>query len=730
MSLSPPLSFFARLPLLKKSGWREQAAALGHRLLEAEMGRFGLWLVVFLGAGDALYFALPREPPSWAGFFPLLTFPFLFLLRRRPFLRAAALSLFVFALGFAAAQWAALRAPPLSRFPSRVVHVSGEVAGFEPLAEGGRILLAAPEIDGAPPLPRMLRLRLEGEAAPLVMGAHIRLRTYLMPPPGPAYPGAWDLRRDDFFAGIGGYGRILGPLEVLAAAPAASRPHFIETLRQRIAARIGRVLPGEEGAIAVTLLAGYARAIPEADRLAFRDAGLAHLLAIAGLHMGIVMGFVFWAVRFLLTCAEWPALHLPVQPLAALAALAFGGFYMLITGAHVPIQRSFAMAVLLTLALLLGRRAVSLRGWAIAAAVILLLRPAELLGVSFEMSFAAVLALISGYEAWGRALFRLPSAFLRHVAMLVLTSLLAGLASAPFAASRFGQIQLYFILGNLLAVPLAAFWVMPWGVAALALMPFGGESLALRPMGFGIEGLLAIARGVSALPAARIPVPALPAGALAVVALGLLWLCLWRSRLRWAGLPLIGLGLIAPLFSPPADLLVASEGHLLALRGREGAYLTESGRGGSFLRAAWANYWGISTFRSFSEAPPDLLSCTAEACLLHPRAGLTLLFLPPRLSRRVMPGEPPSATAVPFACAEVALVIAFRESPLCADRPHLDRMALASAGPAALWAGPEGTFTLRFAGEEARERRWNRLLPWREESQPDTLPLAPAETLP
>lgn len=440
-----------------------------------------------------------------------------------------------------------------------------------------------------------------------------------MPPPGPAYPGAWDLRREDFFAGVGGYGRVLGPIETLAPAPPAAGLRLIETLRQKIAVRIGRILPGEEGAIAVTLLAGYARALPEADRLAFRDAGLAHLLAIAGLHMGIVMGFVFWAARLLLSLAEWPALHLPVHALAALAALAFGAFYMLITGAHVPIERSFVMASLITLALLLGRRAVSLRGWALAAAVILLTRPAELLGVSFEMSFAAVLALISGYEALGPALFRLPSAFLRHVTMLVLTSLLAGLASAPFAASRFGQIQLYFILGNLLAVPLAAFWVMPAGVTALALMPLGLETPLLKAMGLGIRGLLVIARTVSALPAARIPVPALPPAALAVVGFGLLWLCLWRGPLRLAGLPVVALGLATPLFSPPADLLIAAEGHLIGFHTPEGTYLEAGGRGGGFLRGAWASYWGVAELRPFSAAPPAFIDCRAAACLLQPR---------------------------------------------------------------------------------------------------------------
>lgn len=733
MSVPEPLPDLARF-MLPSASLAGTAAGRGGRLaalfwawVEAERGRFALWLAVFLGAGDATYFALPQEPaPYWAGVLPAISLLLLALLRRRPLARAGAASLLAFALGFAAAEGAALRAPPLTRFPSRVVSVSGEVASFEPLAEGGRILLEGAEIDGAPPLARALRLRLGGEAESLAIGARIRLRTYLMPPPGPAYPGAWDLRREDFFHGIGGYGRAMGPVELLAPPPPAPT-RLIETLRQKITARITAVLPGERGAIAATLLAGYAHALPEADRAAFRDAGLAHLLAIAGLHMGIVMGFVFWAARLLLTLSEWTALHLPVQPLAALAALAFGFFYMLITGAHVPIERSFAMAALVTLALLLGRRAVSLRGWAIAASAILLASPAELLGVSFEMSFAAVLALISGYEALWPWLFRLRSALLRHLVMLVLTSLLAGLASAPFAASRFGQIQLYFILGNLLAVPLAAFWVMPAGVIALALMPLGLEAPALDAMGAGIGGLLWIARTVAALPAAALPVPAFGAGALVLIALGLLWLCLWRSRLRFAGLLLITFGLGETLLFPRAALLVSAEGRLLALRTAEGAYVYEGGRSGSFLREAWGEYWGVRAWRPLDAAPPERIACrTPDLCLLTPRpGGPVFLFArrPPR-GREAEAGE----TEVP--CAGVSLVIAFRDTPLCPAIPRLDAARLAAEGPVGIWIERGGGIRIEYAEAGGAGRRWNRLVPWRAASAPEALPLAPAETLP
>jgi competence protein ComEC len=214
---------------------------------------------------------------------------------------------------------------------------------------------------------------------------------------------------------------------------------------------------------------------------------------------------------------------------------------MLLTGAHVPIVRSFSMACLVTLGVLAGRRAVSLRGLALAMVTLILLAPHEVLGVSFQMSFAAVLALIAGYAALRPALARLRGAggrcrwLLGHVVALSLTSALAGTASAPYGAYHFGHIQVYYVLANVVAVPLVALCVMPAGLAALALMPLHLEALALIPMGWGIAAVLAIGRAVSALPDAVLAVPHMPVWGLAVLSIGIAWLGLWRTRVRLLG---------------------------------------------------------------------------------------------------------------------------------------------------------------------------------------------------
>ena len=195
---------------------------------------------------------------------------------------------------------------------------------------------------------------------------------------------------------------------------------------------------------------------------------------------------------------------------------------MVLTGMHVPIVRSFAMACLFTLAVLAGRRAISLRGLALAAMVLMLIEPQEVPGVSFQMSFSAVLALISGYEALRPALRTLHGSggwqrrFASHLAALALTSALAGTASAPFGAYHFGRIQIYFVIANMVAVPLTALWVMPAGLIALLLMPFGLDWLAYVPMGWGAEAILWVARTTAAWPAATLDVPHMPPWGLAV----------------------------------------------------------------------------------------------------------------------------------------------------------------------------------------------------------------------
>ena len=648
------------------------APAWLHDVILAERGRTMPWLAVAMGAGVLGYFALNAEPPVTTGAGLLLGAGMLCgLLWHWPLRRAAALVTLAAALGFASAQFATHRAAPLLALPRTATIVTATVRGMEQLPEGRRLTLEDAHLDGGQALPRVLHLRLRaGDPADVATGDTIRARAVLRPPAPPAYPGAWDLQRDAFFSGLGGSGMALGPLQQVAAAQPATAAGWLRRFRDGIAGRLMTGLPGPEGTIAATLLTGSASAIPPADRAAFRDSGLAHLLAVAGLHIGIVMGLVMGGTRFALALSERAALHWPCKQIAAGAALAAGAGYVLLTGMHVPVLRSFAMAALVTLGIAAGRRAFSLRGLALAAIILMVLSPQEVVGVSFQMSFAAVLALIAGYEAMRPVLFRLHRhRLLHHVATLLLTSLLAGIASAPFGAFHFGRVQAYFVLANLIAVPLTAVAVMPAGLLALILMPLGLERLALVPMGWALEGVLAIARTVADLPAASFAVPHMPAWGLSVVALGMAWLGLWRSPMRLLGAPVIVAGLLSGLVSPPADMLVSPDARLIALRSP--ALLQTRPGASQFVHDAWAQYWAEPLATPFPEdGAPGPIRCDVDGCRID-QGGASVL-----LARSLHPMD----------CTGAALVVSAEPAgAVCAALPHIDRFTVWRDGAHAVW---------------------------------------------
>jgi competence protein ComEC len=239
-------------------------------------------------------------------------------------------------------------------------------------------------IDDAAALSRRIRRRVRGtDRQALLPGERVSMKVLVRPPFAPTYPGGWDLRRDEFYAGLAGGGFALSAVTRESLPEAQGLSERWQVLRETIAGRILAVLPGTTGAVAATLLTGIATAIPPDDRAAFATAGLAHILAVAGLHIGIVMSTVFAASRAALALSRHTALRWPIKEIAAVIAIAAGGGYMALTGMHLPIIRSFAMASLVTVGLVLGRRALSLRGLGLAATLLMLTQPEAVADVSF-----------------------------------------------------------------------------------------------------------------------------------------------------------------------------------------------------------------------------------------------------------------------------------------------------------------------------------------------------------
>ena len=693
-------------PIRLAAGFHAAYAARLERLIEAESGRFVLWLPVFMGAGVLTYFSLRVEPPLWAGAAAAAPASRAAGLagRWRP-ARALLLCLAAAAVGFSASQFAMARAPPMDTLPRTATVLTGIVRGVEALPEGRRLTLEDVRLDGADhPLSRHLHVRLRAnDATELGAGDTIRVRALVRPPAPPAYPGGWDLQRDAFFAGLGGGGYALGTAERLARTAPGGVHRIVQALREAIARQVAAAVPGAAGTVCITLLTGESRGIPEGEHDAFRASGLAHLLAVAGLHIGIVMGWTMLLARTGFAASEHASLFWPTKRLAAVAALAAGGGYMVLTGMHVPIVRSFAMACLVTVAVLAGRQAVSLRGLALAATVLILLEPQEVPGVSFQMSFSAVLALISGYELlrpWLRALDG--SAWYRrlavHVACLALTSALAGTFSMPYGAYHFGRIQVYFVISNMAAVPLTALWVMPAGLVGLLLMPFGLDWLAFVPMGWGAEAILWVARTATALPASTLDVPHMPAWGLGAVSLGIAWLGLWRSRIRLAGLVAISVGVLSPAWDRPPDLLVSADARLIAVRTPAGVFMQSTGGSQRFTRDSWLQYWGGGAalpMPGSGEAADGAVACARDACLLRPRPGV-----PAALLARGGVGE---------WCRSVGIVVSAEPARGLCPRPWpalVDRFTVWRQGAAAIWLQPHGRARVLTDREARGTRPW------------------------
>nr|WP_305889030.1 ComEC/Rec2 family competence protein [Parvularcula maris] len=518
------------------------------------------------------------------------------------------------------------------------VTVTGTLGEVELRERDRRYTIDVAEIEGLSRKDTPARVRISWRGAPgeEEPGDTVRLRASLAPPPGPTHPGSYDFSRQMFFERIGGAGYSFTPPEVLGRGGGSWRTDA-EALRERIAERVEGRIGGREGAVAAALVTGKRERIPEDVVDALRDAGLAHLLAISGLHMGLVCGFIFFSSRWLLSRSERLTLSLPIKKLAAGCALSAGLFYLVLSGGAWSAQRAFIMAGVACVAILLDRRAVSLRNAAAAALIILFLRPEAVFAPGFQMSFAAVVTLIAAFaaieERWPRIGTGGPltkaSAFLGG---LFLTSLLAGAATGPFAAYHFGRIAVFGLLGNMLAMPIVTLAVMPALVTSLFLMPLGLDGPVLILVGKGIGLVLSIAEWTSSLPGAVRTVPQLDPLGLAVAACGMLTLTLLKAPWRAAGLFLVILAMPLSRMAEVPEVFLSRDLRNVGVRTDGDASLALlSKRRDKFSAESWLQALGkhpnINEQQSFA-------TCTAGICRHPLRRGGELWVLTDRSQLR------------------------------------------------------------------------------------------------
>jgi competence protein ComEC len=688
-----------------------QASLKEWALADVAPGRLVPWLPIAFGAGIAFYFTAEREPSSWAaGVLALAGVVSAVLLRRRPVGLPLALAFTAAAGGFAVAtlRSATIAHPVLQSYAT--LQLSGWVEVREERERSDRVVVRVHRIEGtrAKETPERLRVAVRKGTAPPV-GAFVEMQARLSPPLAPLRPGGYDFARDLYFQKIGASGFVLGQIKTLdpPAAPTLGLRYAaaVDAMREGIDKRIRAVVPGDEGSIASALITGKRDAISRPLNDAMYISSLAHVLSISGYHMALVAGVVFFIVRAGFALLPTFASRHPIKKFAAMTALAVAAFYLVLSGAEVATQRSFIMLSIVLIAVMLDRTALTLRTLAMAALAVLLITPEAVVHPSFQMSFAATLALVAVYG--GGMAFARPDADDplhvrvalwggREIAALILASLVAGLATTPYAAYHFHRAAPYGVIANLLAMPIVSFWVMPAGLMGVLTLPFGFDAVFWRLMGQGIGWMDAVALWVASLPGAVGRIGAFGIGPLLLGTAGLLLVCLLRTPLRWSGGLAVVIASLWALATPSPDVFIAADGRIVAARGGDGRLAVMKTGSDSFAVREWLAADGDA------RGPGDAslnegTKCDGLGCVVRlPDGRFIALALSPE--------------AFEDDCRRAAVVVTPGNGPSSCAAMTSDRRSRQQSGAITLrWAG-EG-FAVTPTRPKGYDRPWARAIP-------------------
>ncbi|WP_082496611.1 ComEC/Rec2 family competence protein [Aminobacter sp. DSM 101952] len=605
-----PQPYFPRLPAWSGAAASVRSSTRAMRVaIETELERGAAFLLVpvFLAIGALGYFSFHAEPP----FAPLVTaFGLLavlaFLMRTNRLAHYALAAAAICLLGMAMAKIETDRMATRMLGATISAGITGRVVEIDSL-DNGRQRLTLDILATERPVLRYApdRVRLTARKLPdgVTAGSLVTGYARLMPPSGPVRPGSYDFSFESYFDGIGASGFFMKGPELVASTdplPATSQAAaWVANARDRIAQRIRDRVGGAEGEIAAALVVGVRGGIPEDVNEALRRTGLYHIISISGLHMAMVAGTVMLLTR--LAFAAFPAFasRRPVKKYAASAALAATGGYLFISGAEVAAQRSFIMLAVMLTAVLFDRAALTMRNLAISAIVVIVISPHEVVGPSFQMSFAATAALVGAYAWWSDRREQqaqpvvqrsLPSKLWRWLATvaagLVATSLIAGLATSVFGAWHFQRISPLSLVANLAVMPIVSVLVMPFAVLAGLFMPLRLDGIFLDTMGAGLTAMIALATWFSE----RSPVDAvglMSTHSVVLVTLALVIGSMATTWLRLAALPIATLALLLLMNAEAPDAFVSEDARLVGVPVGEGKLAVNRTRPSQFTVDNW-----------------------------------------------------------------------------------------------------------------------------------------------
>ncbi len=564
-----------------------------------------LWVPVFLVCGNWIYFEQGHEPSVWLAVLILIGAGGLFAFKSR----SAAVA--IIALVFCGFAFAKLREEmihtPLLRGPTTGVIVGGYVADIE--NKGGErreVVVAVDEATGIPfdEIPNRVRVAATG-VEHLQIGDYISFETYLAPLPRPVLPGGFDFGRMLYFQSIGATGRMIGQpsLEERPIPWQFEYRRVFRAIRSGISTRITAVIPGALGHLADAMVSGERSLIPAEMNTSLQISGLAHIISISGLHMSMVAGGVFWAVRALLALSPLMALRCPIKKIAAVVAMIFGLFYMLLADSGSATERSYIMIAVMFFAILVDRPAFSMRNLAIAAILILVFTPEESVGASFQMSFLAVMGLGAFFQWWnnpsretkkmrkGRVQFWAQKIW--HVLVAsTLTTMVAGGTSSIAAAYHFGRLSPFSIVANGITLPIMGLFVMPPALLATLAMPLGLEYVPLKIMEFGLWLVMLVSDWVAHWEGANLLIAQPNIMGIILIFFGVTFVCIGIGAFRLAGVAVVLIGLlVTPLGQRPV-LLIEDRAANVAILDGEGHYVFANAEKNKFVAQKWLQHNG------------------------------------------------------------------------------------------------------------------------------------------
>ncbi|SFU14929.1 ComEC/Rec2 family competence protein [Mesorhizobium sp. YR577] len=595
-----PLAPWKSRPPLLPAAWRRKLQVVPSRaratrsfasaiVLELERGTPFLLVPVFLALGAIIYYGLEAEPdflPMFGGS-AVLSALLLLLPSHQQLLRFAAVGVLICVVGMGLAKIETWRAGTKIIGSEISTQLTGRVAGIDHMANG-RVRLTIDVLATARPTLRYApdRVRVSARKIPpgLAVGSEISGAVKLMPPSGPVRPDSYDFSFKSYFDRIGASGFFLrGPELVMAGEAPSVGDRFsiwVENARNLIADRIRSQIGGPEGEIAAALVVGIRAGIPEDINESMRRTGIYHIISISGLHMALVAGTVMGSLRAVFALFPGFSSRWPVKKYAAAAALVAIASYLFISGGEVAAQRSFIMLAIMLTALLFDRGALTMRNLAIAAIVVIVISPHEVIGPSFQMSFAATAALVGAYALWAERRSQRSKPFvppgnasliagltkrtIGSVGALAMTSIIAGLATTAFGAYHFQRVSPLSLLANLGVMPAVSILVMPFAVAGSLAMPLGLDGPFFYVMGKGLTAMIVISQWISD----RSPIDAvgLVSGrSLVLLTVALVIATMASTWLRLLAVPfaLAGMLLLADVRAP--DILVSEDARLVAV---------------------------------------------------------------------------------------------------------------------------------------------------------------------